>query len=100
MRRQHRCSPPASARRRAEATTTRTTAPATPPAPPARPFADELAADGSIPPEGATCIVNALDDATFQRIWVLGFTDGDDAVGNDAQVTAAITQAATTCAAA
>lgn len=44
--------------------------------------------------------MNALDDATFQRIWVLGFTDGDDAVGNDAQVTAAITQAATTCAAA
>jgi hypothetical protein len=64
-------------------------------------FAEELASGAdAIPPEAATCMASSIDDATFARIWVVGFTQGDDAVSADPQVTAALTQAATDCAAA
>jgi hypothetical protein len=67
-----------------------------------RAFFEEQLASGAdpVPPEAAACIATSVPDAAFARLWVVAFTDGEDAVSTDPEVSGALTQAATDCAAA
>jgi len=58
---------------------------------------DGMAADGSIPPEGAACVVDHLDDATIDRLFVTSIAGGDAALDADPELLNAFTQAALDC---
>ena len=63
-------------------------------------FTEQMAADGSIPPEGASCIVDGLDEATFSQMIVDSFIQGEAALDSNPDLQAAIEQAAADCVAA
>jgi hypothetical protein len=60
----------------------------------------QLASDGSVPPEGAQCLVDNLDDDTFDQLMTAALTQGDSGVSADPDLEAALEQAATDCIAA
>jgi hypothetical protein len=62
-------------------------------------FTDAMSSEGGLPPEGASCIVDGIDDATFSQIIVASFMEGDAALDSNPEIQGAIEQAATDCAA-
>lgn len=63
-------------------------------------FEEQMAADGSIPPEGAACVVDAIDEATFSQMIVASFLQGEAAIDDDPAMQGVFAQAATDCMAA
>ena len=63
-------------------------------------FKEQMAADGSIPPEGAACVVDAIDEATFSQMIVASFLQGEAAIDDDPAMQGVFAQAATDCMAA
>ena len=63
-------------------------------------FKEQMAADGSIPPEGAACVVDAIDEATFSQMIVASFLQGEAAIDDDPAMQRVFAQAATDCMAA
>lgn len=61
---------------------------------------EEMSSDGSIPPEGAACMTDGLDDATIDRLFVTTITGGEAALNADTELLDAITQATLDCIAA
>jgi hypothetical protein len=62
-------------------------------------FEETLTTEG-LPPELSACVLDGIDDATLQRIIMAGFTEGDAGLDAEADLTAAVEQAASECAAA
>ena len=58
---------------------------------------DGLAADGGIPPEGAACVVDGLDDAIIDRLFVTSIAGGEAALDADPERKDAFTGAAIAC---
>ncbi len=61
---------------------------------------DAMSADGSIPPEGAACMVDGLDDTTVDRFFVTAVAGGEAALDADSELLNAVTQATLDCIAA
>lgn len=62
-------------------------------------FEETLVSSGGLTPELAECVVGKVDDPTFERIIVTSFTDGDDALDDDADLTSVFQTATAECAA-
>jgi|SoiMethySBSTD1v2_1073268.scaffolds.fasta_scaffold67259_2 hypothetical protein len=60
----------------------------------------EIASDGSVPPEGAACLVDNLDDDTFAQLMTAALTEGESALNADPDLEAALEQSAADCIAA
>jgi hypothetical protein len=61
-------------------------------------YVDQLTGgDDPLSPEAAACMSNALDDATFARMWAVSFTQGEEGLNADPVLTAAVDQAAMNC---
>jgi hypothetical protein len=58
---------------------------------------DGLAADGSIPPDGAACIVDHLDDATIDTLFVTSIVGGEAALDADPELFDTLAQATVDC---
>jgi hypothetical protein len=63
-------------------------------------FKQALSVDGSMSPEAASCVVDGLDDATFDRLLVLSVSGGEAALEADPDLTGAMQDAVLTCMAA
>lgn len=63
-------------------------------------FTQALSADGSMSPEAAACVVDGLDDPTFDRLLLLSVTGGEAALEADPELTGAMQDAVLTCMAA
>jgi hypothetical protein len=61
---------------------------------------DEISADGSVPPEGATCMVDNLDDDTFAQLMTAALTQGESELSADPDLQGSLEQAAADCMAA
>ena len=58
---------------------------------------DGLSADGSIPPEGAACVVDGIDDAMIDRLFVTSIAGGEAALDADPELTDAFVDATIAC---
>jgi hypothetical protein len=58
---------------------------------------DGMAADGTIPPEGAACVVDGLDDAFIDRLFLTGITGGEAALDADPELMDAFVSATVAC---
>jgi hypothetical protein len=56
-----------------------------------------MAADGTIPPEGAACVVDGLDDAFIDRLFLTGITGGEAALDADPEQMDAFVSATVAC---
>ena len=63
-------------------------------------FKAALSSDGSMSPEAASCVVDGLDDASFDRLLVLSISGGRAALDADPDLTNALQEAILTCVAA
>ena len=63
-------------------------------------FKSALSADGTMSPEAASCVVDGLDDASFDRLLVLSISGGEAALDADPDLTGAMQDAVLTCLAA
>jgi hypothetical protein len=61
-------------------------------------FEETLTTEG-LSPELSGCVVDGLDDATFRRIIIVSFTEGDAGLEADAELTTTVEEIATACAA-
>jgi hypothetical protein len=62
-------------------------------------FTEALTSQGGVTPEGASCVVDGIDEATFSQMMVAGFVDGEAALDANPEFQGALEQAATDCAA-
>jgi hypothetical protein len=60
----------------------------------------EISADGSVPQEGAQCMVDNLDDATFTQLMAAALTQGEEEISANADLEGSLEQAAADCLAA
>jgi hypothetical protein len=60
-------------------------------------FKDVLAAGGTMPADAATCVVDGLDDALFDRLLVVSIAGGEDALDADPQLVSGLQNAVVTC---
>jgi hypothetical protein len=63
-------------------------------------FEETLASEGGLTPELASCVMEQIDDATFERLMVVSFTEGDAGLNADPELSATFEQAGAQCAAA
>jgi hypothetical protein len=63
-------------------------------------FKSALSADGTMSPEAASCVIDGLDDASFDRLLVLSISGGEAALDADPDLTGAMQDAVLTCLAA
>jgi hypothetical protein len=64
-----------------------------------RTFFQESLVTSGLSPALAECVIGKIDDATFERIIVTGFAQGDEGVDADPELSATFESAATDCAA-
>jgi hypothetical protein len=60
-------------------------------------FKSALSANGTMSPEAASCVVDGLDDASFDRLLVLSISGGEAALDADPDLTSAMQDAVLTC---
>ena len=60
-------------------------------------FKNVLAADGTMPPEAANCVIDGLDDALFDRLLVVSISGGEQALNADPQLVSGLQDAIIAC---
>jgi hypothetical protein len=61
-------------------------------------FKNVLAADGTMLPEAANCVIDGLDDALFDRLLVVSIAGGEQALNADPELVTGLQDAVLTCA--
>jgi hypothetical protein len=61
-------------------------------------FKNVLAADGTMLPEAANCVIDGLDDALFDRVLVVSIAGGEQALNADPELVRGLQDAVLTCA--
>jgi hypothetical protein len=60
-------------------------------------FTEAMSSEGGLPPEGASCVVDGLDDSTLSQMIIASFVDGEAAMDANPEFQGAIEQAASDC---